>query len=93
MREQADSWVVFLMTIHKNAGARAVCAQRKWEAMERARPSYHLLIQNGIASEAEAETLARGAPAVAADANLRGKPRKSSLFFFLSPGCCDRAST
>ena len=59
MREQADSWVVFLMTIHKNAGARAVCAQRKWEAMERAQPGYHRLVLAGIANEGEAERLAR----------------------------------
>jgi hypothetical protein len=61
MLQQAESWVVYLMTIHKQPdGMRAVCEQSEWEAMELARPGYHKLIQSGIGTEAEAELLARG---------------------------------
>ncbi len=60
--EKARSWVVYLMTLNKlPTGMRAVCSQAEWDAMERARPGYHTLIREGIASEAEAELLARGA--------------------------------
>jgi hypothetical protein len=61
MSEQPESWVVYLMTIHKHPdGMRAVCAQHEWDAMERARPGYHKLLHAGIGSEREAELLARG---------------------------------
>jgi hypothetical protein len=61
MPEESASWVVYLMTLHGKASAmNAVCEQREWEAIERARPGYHTLVQAGIASEAEAEKLARG---------------------------------
>jgi hypothetical protein len=60
MTEQSTYWVVYLMTLHgKKDGMNAVCEQGEWEAMERARPGYHRLVQAGIASEAEAERLAR----------------------------------
>ena len=60
MTEQTLRWVVYLMTLHgKKSGMNAVCEQGEWEAMERGRPGYHTLIQAGIASEAEAEKLAR----------------------------------
>jgi hypothetical protein len=67
--EIVESWVVYRMTVHKKpTGINAVCAQAEWEAMERAQPGYHTLVQAGIASEGEAERLARGA---AGDANNR----------------------
>jgi hypothetical protein len=55
------SWVVYLITLHKNAGQlRAVCEQGEWEAMERAQPGRHTLIKSGIRTETEAELIARG---------------------------------
>jgi hypothetical protein len=61
MTPLCESWVVYLMTLPKQPnGMRAVCAQHEWEAMEFARPGYHTLIQDGIATEREAELLARG---------------------------------
>jgi hypothetical protein len=61
MTERTTSWVVYLMTVHgKTIGVNAVCEQREWEAMERARPGYHTLVRAGIAHEGEAERLARG---------------------------------
>jgi len=61
--EKSTFWVVYRMTVHgKKTGISAVCEQTEWEAMERDRPGYHTLIQAGIASEGEAEQLARSAP-------------------------------
>ncbi len=61
MQRSQQSWVVYLMTIHKGAeGRMAVCEQGEWEKMERERPGYHKLLHAGIPSEAEAELIARG---------------------------------
>ena len=58
--EESLSWVVYRMTIHgKPSGMNAVCEQSEWEAMERAQPGYHTLVQAGITNEGEAERLAR----------------------------------
>ena len=60
-KEQRVSWVVYRMTIHgKESGMNAVCEQSEWDAMERAQPGHHKLIQAGITNEGEAERLARG---------------------------------
>jgi hypothetical protein len=54
MTDHTMSWVVYLMKLHgKRNALNAVCEQREWEAMERAQPGYHMLVQAGIASEAE----------------------------------------
>jgi hypothetical protein len=59
--EPCRTWVVYRMTVHgRPCGARAVCSQREWEALERDQPGYHTPLLAGIASEAEAERLARG---------------------------------
>ena len=61
--EKSLSWVVYRMTIHgKPSGMNAVCGQGEWEAMELAQPGYHTLVQAGIATEGEAERLARIRP-------------------------------
>ncbi|MFO0966213.1 MAG: hypothetical protein U0793_11605 [Gemmataceae bacterium] len=58
---KAASWVVYLMTVRNNPeGVRAVCDQSEWEKLQRDRPGYHKLIQDGIATENEADRLARG---------------------------------
>ncbi len=57
----SNSWVVYRMTVSgKIPGANAVCEQSEWDVMERERPGYHVLIRTGIATEEEAEKLARG---------------------------------
>ena len=59
MRSNA-TWVVYLKTIHRQPNRlAAICQQSEWDAMERSRPGYHLLVQSGIATENEAEGLAR----------------------------------
>jgi hypothetical protein len=76
MTEQTITWVVYLMTIHgKTSGMNAVCEQGEWEAMERARPGYHTLVQAGIINEGEAEWLARGRQA---DSNTRNPSERTS---------------
>jgi hypothetical protein len=71
-----DSWVVYRMTLHKEpAGRNAVCPQGEWDEMERRRPGFHTLIREGIATEAEAELLARG---TSGDALQSGFPKKRS---------------
>jgi hypothetical protein len=72
MSERLETWVVYLMTVKKTNGMKAVCEQTEWDAMEKAKPGLHHLIQDGITSEAEAELLARG---VSGDS----KPRTSKL--------------
>ena len=60
---QVESWVVYKMTIWgKPASPNAVCEQGEWDEMEQLQPGYHALIRAGIASEAEAERLARESP-------------------------------
>lgn len=60
MQDNAESWVVYLMTIYKQPdGVRAVCEQSEWDAMELARPGHHHLIRGNIATEVEAEIFAR----------------------------------
>src|SRR4051794_25081677 len=56
-------WVVYRMTLHRKPSVPAVCEQGEWEAMERAQPGRHTLVQASIGSEVEAEKLARSAPA------------------------------
>jgi hypothetical protein len=76
MNATTVSWVVYQMTIHKKpTGMKAVCEQSEWDAMELARPGYHVLIRGGIASEVEAETLARGQPTDVGPSAMRGKSR------------------
>ena len=58
--EKSLLWVVYRMTMHgKPSGLGAVCEQGEWDAMERERPGYHMLVLAGIANEGEAERLAR----------------------------------
>jgi hypothetical protein len=59
--EECHSWVVYRMTLTKGAfGGNVVCEQKEWDALERAQPGFHTLIRAGIATEQEAEKLARG---------------------------------
>jgi hypothetical protein len=60
MQDQAESWVVYLMTMQKADGMRAVCEQSEWDKMELRNPGHHKLIRDGILSERDAELLARG---------------------------------
>ena len=60
MSEKAETWVVYQMTGKKTNGMKAVCEKSEWDAMETAKPGLHDLIQADIATETEAELLARG---------------------------------
>ena len=60
MSEKVETWVVYLMNGGKTTGMKAVCEQSEWDAMERAKPGMLHLVQQGIATDTEAEILARG---------------------------------
>ena len=60
MHAKTATWVIYLMTLRKHEGMKAVCEQTEWDAMELKRPGYHQFIQGGFTSEAEAELIARG---------------------------------
>ena len=67
--EVCRAWVVYRMTMPKNAVAgNVVCEQREWDALEAERPGYHTLLHAGLRTEQEAEKLARG---TAGEARLR----------------------
>jgi hypothetical protein len=69
-------WVVYKMNVGGAlAGPNAVCEQSEWEEMEKANPGHHELVQAGIASEPEAERLARSAPGGTAPVPARLKSR------------------
>jgi hypothetical protein len=56
-----ESWVVYQSAVKgQPTGPNAVCEQDDWVVLERANPGHNRLIQSGIASEGEAERLARG---------------------------------
>jgi hypothetical protein len=60
---KAACWVVYKMTVNgKLAGPNAVCEQREWDEMQRREPGRHVLIRDGVATEPEAERLARESP-------------------------------
>jgi hypothetical protein len=58
--DQVGPWVVYQKAIQGETAVNAVCEQAEWDAMERDCPGRHTLLQAGIASEPEAERLARG---------------------------------
>jgi len=55
-----STWVVFQSVQGKQMGAKSVCAQSEWEALERSHPGANELIASGLESETAAEKLARG---------------------------------
>lgn len=56
-----ESWVVYQMPVKgRDIGMNAVCETKDWEALQVAQPGVMTLIRSGIASEGEAERLARG---------------------------------
>jgi hypothetical protein len=67
-------WVVYTMAVHGKPGeVRAVCKQEEWDEMERQQPGHHKVIKKGIASEAEAEALARAGVVAAEQAKIQAK--------------------
>lgn len=81
MFQELTSWVVYLTPVYKKQPMKAVCEQCEWEAMELSRPGFHTLIQSGIATEGEAEKVARDEPAEVSPkaAGWRPKLRKNAL--------------
>ena len=65
----AELWVVYRAS-GAAQGPSGVCEQYEWDAMELARPGQHKLVREGIASEAEAEALARAGVVAAEQAKI-----------------------
>lgn len=68
-------WVVYKSRHSGEHGPNAVCEQAEWDAMELADPKAQTLLRSGIASEAQAEALARELPGgtAAKPATLRAR--------------------
>ena len=61
MDQTFSSWVVYQVNASgRTLGGNAVCGAEEWAALEQAQPGQHTLVRAGIASEREAERLARG---------------------------------
>lgn len=58
--DQSETWVVFQAMQGEQSGIRSVCTQSEWTAIVARKPGVNQLVQGGIASETEAEKLARG---------------------------------
>lgn len=70
------SWVVYRMAIQKSqTGGVAICEQSEWDQMQLAQSCSHTLIREHIASEVEAERLARSQPGVTPAPKIRLKAR------------------
>jgi hypothetical protein len=79
MPGQRDFWVVYRAGADgKMDGQSAVCTQSEWEEMERRRPGHHALVRAGIATEAEAEKLARAGLLAAEAAEEERRPTRRS---------------
>jgi hypothetical protein len=69
------TWVVYTIPMKGSPeGARAVCDEREWAAMDAARPGFFTLVQGGITNEGEAERLARGRAGEARPRNAKAVP-------------------
>ena len=78
--DQAAAWAVYRKTAHGKVsqlgGQGTVCEQSEWEEMERDNPGYHTLVRANIASEPEAEALARDTSGYVPP---ESRPRKSKM--------------
>jgi hypothetical protein len=73
-----STWVVYQSVQGKQMGAKSICEQREWEALERSHPGANELLATGLNSESQAEKLARG---TSGDVKKRAVPgRKISQF-------------
>ena len=55
-----ENWAVYEAVQGKAVGVRSVCTDSEWQALEVSHPGANVLVRSGIASEADAERLARG---------------------------------
>lgn len=74
----SSTWVVYQSVQGKQMGAKSICEQREWEAMERSHPGVNELLATGLNSESQAEKLARGTSGDAKKRAVAG--RKISQF-------------
>lgn len=73
--KQSGPWVVYRMNLHgQMQSGNCVCDESEWTAMEASRPGEHVLVKGGIATEEEAEKLARGTAGDPVPRQVRKKP-------------------
>ncbi|MBI3865622.1 MAG: hypothetical protein HY290_27430 [Planctomycetia bacterium] len=58
--ETTETWVVFQALQGAQSGIRSICTESEWTDILARKPGVNQLVQAGIASETEAEKLARG---------------------------------
>jgi hypothetical protein len=76
-RKPFMAWVVYKSRLAGNHGSNSVCDQAEWDALENANPGHQTLLRSGVASEAEAEKLARELPGGTAPKGVRLKVREA----------------
>ncbi len=75
--DETGTWVVYDLRIRKDQRVvKAVCRQAEWDALERARPGEQPIVQAGLRTEGEADTVARGEPPVVPPARRRSRWQK-----------------
>ena len=74
-----SGWVVYKPHLAGPLGPNAVCEQWEWDEMERAEPGRHALVRRNIASEAEAERVARESPGGTLPGRVSLKARPSPV--------------
>jgi len=75
MTTKPTLWVVYEIGAgDKLQGMNMVCEQGEWDALELAQPGKHKLIRTGIATEGEAERLARGTSGDSRNSTHRKEP-------------------
>lgn len=81
------TWVVYRTTFRAHvAPVNAVCEQGEWDAMEASHPGKQELVRAGIASEGEAERLARGTSGDPVPRGGRSAPRPAPAGAAAAPG-------
>jgi hypothetical protein len=71
-------WVVYKTNNSGPQGGNAVCKQSEWESIRQVEPGRYTLVRDGIATEAEAERVARESPGGTAAqqvTRLKARPR------------------
>jgi len=77
-----STWVVYQSVQGKQMGAKSICEQREWEALERSNPGANELLIGGLQSESQAEKLARG---TSGDAKKRAVAGRKISQFQIAP--------
>lgn len=73
--QSVETWTVYQVVKGNAIGIRSVCTESEWEALQVSHPGIHVLVQQGIGNEADAERLARG---TSGDAVAKRSPKRAA---------------